>query len=336
MDYVAAYCARYTPEQIEEFVFTKPLAAVTPEDPQGALIENSSYLINFASAIRLLNLPRGARVLDVACGGGWFSHWLRKIGYDARGLDISEDFVRLARKRLQTDPLLRLDPDELENIYSVHDLETTPLPPEIQGTCDAVVLESCLHHFFDPITALEHARAALKPSGVVLILEGENRQGPLRAEYLRVMEETATLERPYSREQLLEILAQVGLRHVEFLGLAPGFVAQSSPIAGHMTEFLADIMWGSNVCVCALEPEALIRIVPSYSPGTAGGPDQGQAEPAANGPAEDGAAQDPESPGAPDPPMVSPDAVERPRRFRSPVHPRAALLAGWRAFWGLP
>src|ERR1700731_1479922 len=87
-DYVAGFYERFTPAQIDEFIFTKPLANITPEDPAGSLAEVCSYLFNFASAIRLLSLKRGARILDVACGGGWFSHWLRKIGYEAIGLDI--------------------------------------------------------------------------------------------------------------------------------------------------------------------------------------------------------------------------------------------------------
>jgi SAM-dependent methyltransferase len=374
-DYVAAFCAQYTPEQIEDFIFTKPLAAVTPEDPAGALLENASYLFNFASAIRLLNLPRGARVLDVACGGGWFSHWLRKIGYDARGVDISEDFVKLARKRLVLDPHLAVDESELEAIYRVHDLELGPLPADFEGSCDAVVLESCLHHFYDPITALDNIRRALAPGGVVLILEGENRRGPIREEYLKVMLETATLERPYPREQLVAILQAAGLGHVEFLGSTPGFFAESAPVGAHMTQYLADSTQGANVCICAVDADSLRRVVPSYTGPRAG---RGAAPPPA-APEERFAAGADDSVVPADAPAAPPGLVAAARdegvaapeedrvtaveedvaaapqdarleevdsapepsqlrrtrpRLRSPVHPRAALLAAWRAFWG--
>lgn len=335
-DYVAEFCSRYTTEQIEEFIFTKPLGAVTPEDPSGALLEISSYLFNFASAIRLLNLPRGARVLDIACGGGWFSHWLRKIGYDARGLDISEDFVQLARKRLQLDPHLTVDPAELERIYRVHDLEEAPLPADLRESCDAVVLESCLHHFYDPITALEHIRAALKPSGVILILEGENRQGPIRQEYVDVMLDTATLERPYPREQLRRMLAEVGIGHVEFLGALPGFFAESAPEMGHMTEVFGNCLRDANICICGTSAEALARVVPTY---VAESPDQatspGCQALAEAGPCEELAAAA-EAPAdvveAPADAMTNEGAAKARTGF--PVHPRAALRAGWRAFWG--
>jgi 2-polyprenyl-3-methyl-5-hydroxy-6-metoxy-1,4-benzoquinol methylase len=75
-DYVRLFFEKYTRAQIEEFIFTKPLGAITPEDPIGAITENASYLFNFASSIQLLKLKRGSRVLDVACGGGWYAHWL--------------------------------------------------------------------------------------------------------------------------------------------------------------------------------------------------------------------------------------------------------------------
>lgn len=326
-DYVAAFCAQYTPEQIEEFIFTKPLAAVTPEDPEGALAEISSYLFNFASTIRLLNLKRGARVLDVACGGGWFSHWMRKIGYDARGIDISEDFVRIARKRVSLDPHLDLQGVDPQTIYQVHDLELEPLPQDLREF-DAVVLESCLHHFYDPISALTHIREALAPGAVVLILEGENRQGPIKPEYLQVMLDTSTLERPYPREQLLEILSEAGLPHVEFLGSVSGYFAQSAWLSAHMTEHLADSTWGSNVCVCAPDAASLQRVVPTYAPVTASGPTQAVDDETTESQTEDLALPGPSS-------EAETDSIHSAKaRGGFPIHPRAALRAGWRALIG--
>ena len=313
-DYVAAFCARFTPEQIEDFIFTKPLAALTPEDPEGSLTEVSSYLFNFASTIRLLHLKRGARVLDVACGGGWFSHWLRRLGYEARGIDISEDFIKLARKRLLLDPHLQITAEEAEAAFLVHDLEVSSLPRDFHGRFDAVVLESCLHHFFDPIAALTHIRESLAPGGVVLILEGENRQGPIREEYMQVMLETATLERPYPRAQLLEILEAAGIGHVEFLGSVPGFFAASAPLAAHMTQLLADSTAGSNVCICALDAESLRRLIPSYAQRPAPAPLIEAPQPTLGDE-------------APDPAVDLPPPPARARRLR----PRRALIAAWRA-----
>jgi SAM-dependent methyltransferase len=263
-DYLAGFFERHTRAQIAEFVFTKPLGAVTPEDPAGTLTETVSYLHNFASSIQLLQLPRGARILDVACGGGWFTHWLRKLGYNAVGMDLSTDFIGLARQRLLDDPYLRLTREEAELAFMVHDFEIEEISGPFEGSFDAIVLESCLHHFFDPIAAMSHIAKGLAPNGVILVLEGENRRGQVKDEYMEVMLSTSTLERPYPREILIEILEHVGLSHIEFLGSVPGFYAQSAPLALSMTELLRDSTAGSNVCVCARDAAAVRRVVPTY------------------------------------------------------------------------
>ncbi len=261
--YVDDYFARFGIDQVEAFALTKPLSPITAEDPQGSLTEVVSYLHNFASALELLQLTRGARVLDVACGAGWVSHWLTKLGYDTFGIDISADFVALARKRLAQDPALRLTADAARPRFACHDIETAPLDPE-RGRFDAVILESCLHHFFDPIAALTHIAAALADGGVVLIIEGENRRGPIRPEYMQVMVETQTLERPYPRELLLEVLDHAGLAHREFLASLSGYVPVSSAAFADGAGRLQAAAEEANICVCATRPEALRRVVPSY------------------------------------------------------------------------
>ncbi len=262
--YLADYFDRYSRDQIEDFVFNKPLGALTPEDPVGSLRETVFYLFNFANAVQLLQLERGARVLDVACGGGWFAHWLRKIGCEAHGLDLSADFVDLARRRLVDDPYLACGPDEAAALFRVHDIERDPLPANLHGAFDVIVLESCLHHFFDPIAAMTHLAEGLAEGGVVLVIEGENRRGAIRDEYMQVMLETSTLERPYPRELLLEVLQHAGLEHVEFLGLTPGFVPQSAPVARQMSLALEESTAGSNICLCARDETAIRRLAPSY------------------------------------------------------------------------
>jgi len=54
---------------------------------------------NFSNVVMLLQLsPTRSRVLDVACGGGWVSHFLMRLGYATFGFDIAPDFVELARE----------------------------------------------------------------------------------------------------------------------------------------------------------------------------------------------------------------------------------------------
>jgi len=50
-------------------------------------------------AAMLMNLKKGDRVLDLACGQGVFSRYLAEKGMHVEGLDSSEELIRLARTR---------------------------------------------------------------------------------------------------------------------------------------------------------------------------------------------------------------------------------------------
>ncbi|MFN8286484.1 MAG: class I SAM-dependent methyltransferase [Chitinophagales bacterium] len=45
-----------------------------------------------------LNIPKGAKVLDVACGKGRHAKTLYKLGYDVTGIDLSPNSIAEARK----------------------------------------------------------------------------------------------------------------------------------------------------------------------------------------------------------------------------------------------
>ena len=263
-DYVDHFFDKFGREPIERLAFTKPLSDVTPEDPVGSITEIASYAHNFANTIELLRLNRGARVLDVACGGGWVSHWLSKIGYRTLGIDISSEFVDLARRRVELDPHLHLPPEEIAAMFAVHNLELDETPDHLKGVFDVAVLESCLHHFVNPIDALRHVREMLKDDGLVLILEGENRQGAIPQPYLDVMLETRTLERPYPRRLLVEVFEHAGFPHYEFMGVVNGFFPESAPLSRAISQRLADSTNGANNCVISASPDAIRRIIPSF------------------------------------------------------------------------
>lgn len=48
--------------------------------------------------LEALNLPAGARVLDLACGKGRHAMYLAEKGFDVTGVDISEASIRFARR----------------------------------------------------------------------------------------------------------------------------------------------------------------------------------------------------------------------------------------------
>ena len=52
---------------------------------------------------RTLKLPKGAKVLDVACGNGRHSLILASKGYDVLGIDLSDYLINEANKKLRTE-----------------------------------------------------------------------------------------------------------------------------------------------------------------------------------------------------------------------------------------
>jgi SAM-dependent methyltransferase len=51
-----------------------------------------------AQLMERLNIPKGARLLDLACGRGRHAFELHNMGYEVVGIDISEDSIKAAQK----------------------------------------------------------------------------------------------------------------------------------------------------------------------------------------------------------------------------------------------
>lgn len=57
--------------------------------------EARTFMKNLVS---FLDLPRGASILDLACGKGRHSVFLNKLGYDVTGVDLSENSIAYAKQ----------------------------------------------------------------------------------------------------------------------------------------------------------------------------------------------------------------------------------------------
>jgi 2-polyprenyl-3-methyl-5-hydroxy-6-metoxy-1,4-benzoquinol methylase len=246
-------------DRTERYALSKPLARA---EFASHLSESLAYLANLVNVLQFLALPPRARIMDVACGAGWLSHYLARLGYTTFGFDIAPDFIELARRRLSSDTLLELSTEQLDGLFAVHDVESRPLDPEHFGRYDAIVLESCLHHFWDPISALMHLVPCLSERGLVVVIEGENRNGPIRAEYRQVMEETETLERPYPRQLLIEAFELAGLSHYEFLGSVNGWFSLEDPRTLKLVDIAGSDCQNRNLAVCAQSEPPLTRVCP--------------------------------------------------------------------------
>jgi rhodanese-related sulfurtransferase len=106
----------------------------------------SSWLIENADL-----LPRGGKVLDVACGRGRHALLLSSAGFDVHAVDRDPDAIAFLQETAE-----RL---HLSLTCEVLDLETEPVP-DLPGPCDAILVFNYLHR---PL--LPALRAALAPGG---------------------------------------------------------------------------------------------------------------------------------------------------------------------------
>ena len=101
----------------------------------------------------MLPAPRGARIVDLGCGFGWFCRWAADRGAaSVLGLDVSEKM--LARARAETaDPAIT---------YQRADLEQLALP---EAAFDLAYSALCLHYLENLAGLLAAVHRALRPGG---------------------------------------------------------------------------------------------------------------------------------------------------------------------------
>lgn len=163
--------------------------------------ESARLLRDMAALIELLDLPEGARVLDVGCGPGWTSTFLARMGYIVTGFDLAPDMVTLAERRAVREGVSE------RCSFRVADSEAF----DLAGEFDAVVVYDTLHHTQHEQAVLENCWRALRPGGKLVLAEpgflhGKRAQG--------VTEELGVTERGFAPRALKQTLTRAGFRAV--------------------------------------------------------------------------------------------------------------------------
>lgn len=142
------------------------------------------------AAVRLLNLKPGMVVGDVGAGSGYYTELIAtQVGPTGKvfATDIQPGMISLLRQRIAH--------AKLTNVEAVLSTETeTRLPA---STLDMILLVDVYHEFTKPQQMLRQLRAALKPGGLLVLLEfrKEDSAVPIRAEHkMSIAEVRAELE----------------------------------------------------------------------------------------------------------------------------------------------
>jgi 2-polyprenyl-6-hydroxyphenyl methylase/3-demethylubiquinone-9 3-methyltransferase len=97
----------------------------------------------------------GARVLDLGCGCGEYAAYLKEMGYEAEGIDISANVIEYARR------------EHPGPVYHVG--EAQALLPSRAGAFDAVFSSEVIEHLFDVEGYLRSINRLLKPRGALVL-----------------------------------------------------------------------------------------------------------------------------------------------------------------------
>lgn len=218
------------PDRLDEsnryHLFTKPFYNLANKISRwvGEGLDEDTYrhFCDFANIAYMLALPAGARILDVGCGPGWMCEYFARLGYKMTGLDISPELIRIANERVSKLPYNVDQTTPLSCRFLVHDIEIAPLPERF----DAVICYDALHHFEDEKAVLKNVAAMLRPGGQFFLAEGERppQGSDNEAELLEVMRQYQTLESPFSRDYLLDLLPRKGFAVVGDYTMVSGLV----------------------------------------------------------------------------------------------------------------
>lgn len=129
----------------------------------GGLVVALSFLIGRSEAarvaIRLADLQRGERVVDVGCGPGVAVRQARMAGAEVIGVDPAPVMLRVARARWRSDPAVDWRLGVAEKL------------PVGDGWADVVWSLSTVHHWVDIGAGLAEASRVLAPGGRLVVLE---------------------------------------------------------------------------------------------------------------------------------------------------------------------
>jgi 2-polyprenyl-6-hydroxyphenyl methylase / 3-demethylubiquinone-9 3-methyltransferase len=128
-------------------------------DPNGEsrpLHELNPVRLNYVAERATL---RGARVLDVGCGGGILSEALARGGANVIGIDLAPRVLEVARLHLH----------ESGQQVDYREVSVEALAAEMPGAFDAITCMEMLEHVPDPASVIAACATLLKPGGQLFL-----------------------------------------------------------------------------------------------------------------------------------------------------------------------
>lgn len=159
---------------------------------------------NYEIMLKKLDLVEGSSILDVGCGTGGMLKLItdKYQNIKAYGIDLSDEMIKIARKKLSNDVKL-----------SVGDSECLPF---LDNNFDVIICMESFHHYPNPSSVLQEFKRVLKPNGILLICDMW-RIFPIRNIMSFFMKFLNTGDvKIYSKKEIIDFINNAGFINVEY------------------------------------------------------------------------------------------------------------------------
>jgi predicted methyltransferase len=154
--------------------------------------------------VRALNIPKGATVVDLGAGVGYFTWRLaEQVGPQGRviAVDIQQGMLDLLEKNLKERGITNVD-----MVLATQDNPKLPV-----GAVDLVLMVDVYHELSLPETTMRHVRESLKPDGRVVLIEYRKEDPSIPINPLHKM----------SVEEVLAEVEPLGFKLTELMNFLP-------------------------------------------------------------------------------------------------------------------
>ncbi len=105
-----------------------------------------------------VDLPEGAKIIEVAFGPGYFAVELARLGFSVTGLDVAPTFVEIASEYARA--------QGVEAEFREGDVAGMPFD---DGSFDFVVCQAAFKNFVWPVKSLDEMYRVLRPGGTAVV-----------------------------------------------------------------------------------------------------------------------------------------------------------------------
>jgi ubiquinone/menaquinone biosynthesis C-methylase UbiE len=170
-----------------------------------------------------LRLKPGMKVCDMGAGNGYHTLPMAEaVGESGKvfAVDVQPEMIEMLKERITAKKLTNIEP--IVGLY--HDPN---LPP---ASCDLILLVDVYHEFSHPVQMLASMRKALRPGGMVVLVEfrAEDESVPIKPEH-KMTKAQITKELTANGYQLAREFDELPWQHMMFFSATPEASKSTQP-----------------------------------------------------------------------------------------------------------